>query len=215
MEIIQIAGFLGCGKTTLMLALSKTLSEDYGYRVALVVNELGSVPVDGKVLEESGMTLKEIGSGCICCEVAQTFANTVAILGMDFKPDVLLVEPTGVAIPRQVKLVAQMGGRNTPVEIGPAIVLFDSSRPEELMDEELMGLLVKTQLRDADVVAISKVDMVDRPRIEECKKMIIEEIPKLQKVAFIELSAVNGTGVNELVKYIASYETQKTVKHSF
>ena len=89
MEIIQIAGFLGCGKTTLMLRMARILSEDYGYRVALVVNELGSVPVDGKVLEESGMMLKAIGSGCICCEVAQTFANTVAILGMDFKPDVL------------------------------------------------------------------------------------------------------------------------------
>lgn len=70
---------------------------------------------------------------------------------MEFKPDLLLVEPTGVAIPRQVKLVAAMGGRDTPVEVGPAIVLFDSSRPDELMDDELMGILVKTQLRDADI----------------------------------------------------------------
>ncbi len=202
MEIIQIAGFLGCGKTTLMLKLSKTLSEDYGLRVALVVNELGTVPVDGKVLEKSGMKLKEIGSGCICCEVAQTFANTVALLGLEFKPDVLLVEPTGVAIPRQVKLVAQMGGRDTKVVIGPAIVLFDSSRPEELMDEELMGILVKSQLRDADIVVISKVDLVDRARIEECKQMITEAIPKLQKVPFIELSAINGTGVNEVIHAI-------------
>ena len=56
MEIIQIAGFLGCGKTTLLLKIAGILSEDYGYRVAIVVNELGSVPVDGKVVEESGMT---------------------------------------------------------------------------------------------------------------------------------------------------------------
>ncbi len=204
MEIIQIAGFLGCGKTTLMLRIARILSEDYGYRVALVVNELGSVPVDGKVLEESGLMLKEIGSGCICCEVAQTFANTVAMLALDFKPDVLLVEPTGVAIPRQVKLVAAMGGRNTHVEVGPAIVLFDSSRPDELMDDELMGLLVKAQLRDADIVVISKVDMVDRARIEECKQMIIEAIPKLRKAQFIEVSAIEGTGVNGVIDAVGT-----------
>ncbi len=204
MEIIQIAGFLGCGKTTLMLRMARILSEDYGYRVALVVNELGSVPVDGKVLEESGLMLKEIGSGCICCEVAQTFANTVAMLALDFKPDVLLVEPTGVAIPKQVKLVAAMGGRNTHVEVGPAIVLFDSSRPDELMDDELMGLLVKAQLRDADIVVISKVDMVDRARIEECKQMIIEAIPKLRKAQFIEVSAIEGTGVNGVIDAVGT-----------
>jgi len=204
MEIIQIAGFLGCGKTTLMLKIARILSEDYGQRVALVVNEIGSIPVDGKVMEESGMKVKELGGGCICCEIAQSFANTVVILGLEFKPDLLLVEPTGVAIPRQVKLVAAMGGRDTQVEVGPAIVLFDSSRPDELMDDELMGILVKTQLRDADIVVISKVDMVDRSRIEECKELIVEAMPRTPW--FIEVSAINGTGVNEVVNAILKRE---------
>jgi G3E family GTPase len=204
MKIIQIAGFLGCGKTTLMLRIAGILSEDYGQRVALVVNEIGSIPVDGAVMEESGMKVKELGGGCICCEIAQSFANTVTILGLQFKPDLLLVEPTGVAIPRQVKLVSQMAGRDTQVEVGPAIVLFDSSRPDELMDDELMGILVKTQLRDADIAVISKVDMVDRSRIEECKELIVEAIPKTPR--FIEVSAINGTGVNEVVDAILERE---------
>ena len=204
MKIIQIAGFLGCGKTTLMLRVAGILSEDYRQRVALVVNEIGSIPVDGAVIEESGMKVKQLGGGCICCEIAQSFANTVTILGLEFKPDLLLVEPTGVAIPRQVKLVAKMGGRDTQVEVGPAIVLFDSSRPEELMDDELMGILVKSQLRDADIVVISKVDMVDRSRIEECKEMITEVIPKTPR--FIEVSAIDGTGVNEVVDAILERE---------
>ncbi len=53
MEIIQIAGFLGCGKTTLMLRIASILSEDYGQRVALVVNEIGSIPVDGKTWKKA------------------------------------------------------------------------------------------------------------------------------------------------------------------
>jgi len=203
MEIIQIAGFLGCGKTTLLLRIAGILSEDYGLRVALVVNEIGSIPVDGKVMEESGMKVKELGGGCICCEIAQSFANTVVILAREFQPDLVLVEPTGVAIPKQVKLVAAMGGRDTQVEVGPAIVLFDSSRPEELMDDELMGMLVKRQLKDADVVVISKVDMVDRSRIEECKQLVADVV---KNPRFIEVSAIKGTGVNELIDVILKRE---------
>jgi len=208
MEVIQIAGFLGCGKTTLMLKIAGILSEDYGQKVALVVNELGSIPVDGKVLEESGMKVKEISRGCICCQVALSFANTLAVLESEFKPDLVLVEPAGVAIPSQVKDVVRMFG-TSKVEPGPAMVLFDSSRPEELLDDDQMGVLVKIQLKGADAVIISKVDTVDRARIEECKEMIIKEIPELQKARFIEVSAKDGTGVNEVIDAILGRELSR------
>ncbi|MFZ0133596.1 MAG: GTP-binding protein, partial [Desulfobacterales bacterium] len=64
MKITQIAGFLGCGKTTLVLKLSRQLAGDNDRKVALVVNEIGEIPVDGKVIEESGMLVKDIGGGC-------------------------------------------------------------------------------------------------------------------------------------------------------
>ena len=205
MEVIQIAGFLGCGKTTLMLKIAGILSNDYGQKIALIVNELGSVPVDGKVLEESGMKVKEISRGCICCQVAQSFANTIAVLEAEFKPNLVLVEPTGVAIPSQVKDVVRMFG-TSKVEPGPAMVLFDSSRPEELLDDDRMGVLVKIQLKGADAVIISKVDMANRARIGECKEMIIKEIPELQKARFIEVSVKDGTGVNEVIDAILGME---------
>lgn len=201
MEIIQIAGFLGCGKTTLLLKIASILSEDYGQKVALVVNELGEVVVDGKILEQSGIKVKELSGGCICCQMASSFANTLSVLASEFKPDLVLVEPSGVAIPSQVKDVVKMFGTSN-VEAGPAMVLFDSSRSEELMDDERMGILVKIQLKGADVVIISKADMVDRAMIEEYKEAIIKEIPKLQKARFIEVSVVNGTGVNEVIDAI-------------
>jgi len=201
MDIIQIAGFLGCGKTTLLLKIASILTEDYGQKVAMVVNELGEVVVDGKILERSGIKVKELSGGCICCQIASSFAATLSVLALEFKPDLVLVEPTGVAIPSQVKEVVNMFG-TSKVEAGPAIVLFDSSRHEELMDDERMGVLVKIQLKGADVVVISKADMVDRARIEECKEAIIKEIPKLREVQFIEVSVVNGTGVNEVIDAI-------------
>ena len=73
MRIVQIAGFLGSGKTTLLLRdAPRVLPSERGLKVAMVVNEIGEIPVDGKVMEESGMKVKDIGGGCICCEVATT-----------------------------------------------------------------------------------------------------------------------------------------------
>ena len=132
----------------------------------MVVNEIGEIPVDGKVMEESGMKVKDIGGGCICCEVASTFAKSLGQLARDFDPDIVLVEPTGVAIPHQVKAAAAMGARSTTIDMGPVIVLFDATRPDELLDMELMGRLVTSQLVDADIVAVSKVDAVDEAHVE-------------------------------------------------
>lgn len=201
MRIIQIAGFLGSGKTTLLLRLSRALAEEKGYKVALVVNEIGEIPVDGKVMEESGMKVKDIGGGCICCEVAGTFAKTLTQLYRDFSPDVVLVEPTGVALPRQVKLAAAMGSRGAPIEIGPVVVLFDATRPDELLDMELMGRLVTSQLADADIVAVSKVDAVDTAALKTAMAAAKEVIPGAE---FIPVSSVTGEGFDVLVERLSA-----------
>jgi G3E family GTPase len=201
MKIVQIAGFLGSGKTTLLLKLTRVLSEEKGQKVALVVNEIGEIPVDGKVMEESGMKVKDIGGGCICCEVASTFAKTLGQLARDFAPDIVVVEPTGVAIPRQVKAAAAMGSRSTAIDIGPVIVLFDSTRPDELLDMELMGRLVTAQLQDADIVAVSKVDAVTPDEAQRAMDAARTVIPEAQ---FMQVSAVSGAGLPELVDIIVA-----------
>lgn len=203
MEITQIAGFLGCGKTTLLLILSRALADNGQRKVALVVNEIGEIPVDGKVIEESGMQVKDIGGGCICCEVASTFAKTIYRLYKDFKPDHVLVEPTGVAVPHQVKLAARMGGRDAKISIGPAIVLFDATRPAELLDMDMLGQLVTTQVKDADIIAISKVDAVDDAAIKESAEKVGELNPGAE---IIHLSSFTGIGVDNLIERILAWK---------
>ncbi|MDJ0913830.1 MAG: GTP-binding protein [Desulfobacterales bacterium] len=203
MKITQIAGFLGCGKTTLLLKLSKQLADDGERKVALVVNEIGEIPVDGKVMEESGMQVKDIGGGCICCEVASTFAKTIYRLYKDFKPDHVLVEPTGVAVPHQVKLAARMGGRDAKISIGPAIVLFDATRPAELLDMDMLGQLVTTQIKDADVIAISKVDAVDDTAVSESAEKVRDYNAKAN---IFNLSSFTGIGLDQLADTILAWE---------
>ena len=203
MKITQIAGFLGCGKTTLLLKLSRKIAGDGQRKIALVVNEIGEIPVDGKIMEESGMQVKDIGGGCICCEVAATFAKTIYRLYKDFKPDHVLVEPTGVAVPHQVKLAARMGGRDAKISIGPAIVLFDATRPAELLDMDMLGQLVTTQIKDADVIAISKVDAVDDAAVSESAQRVREYNTKAD---ICNLSSFSGAGLDQLADIILSWE---------
>jgi len=203
MKITQIAGFLGCGKTTLLLKLSQVLRGDNERKIALVVNEIGEIPVDGKIMEESGMQVKDIGGGCICCEVASSFAKTLTQLYKAFKPDHVLVEPTGVAVPHQVKLAASMGGRDAKISMGPAIVLFDATRPAELLDMDMLGTLVTTQVKDADIIAISKVDAVDDSAVSDSAKRIREYNSKAD---IINLSSFKDLGIDELAQRIIDWQ---------
>ncbi len=203
MKITQVAGFLGCGKTTLMLKLSQSLAEEGNRKVALVVNEIGEIPVDGKVIQGTGMQVKDIGGGCICCEVAATFAKTIYKLYKDFGPDHVLVEPTGVAIPHQVKLAAKMSGRDAKISLGPAIVLFDATRPAELLDMEMLGRLVTTQLKDADIIAISKVDAVTETDVADSFKRVRDYNGKAE---IFSLSSFLDLGIHELVDRIIGWK---------
>lgn len=199
MKITQIAGFLGCGKTTLLLKLPKLLAGEGETKVALVVNEIGEIPVDGRIMEDSGMRVKDIGGGCICCEVASTFAKTIYRLYKDFRPGHVLVEPTGVAVPHQVKQAAIMSARDAKIDLGPAIVLFDATRPAELLDMDMLGQLVTTQVKDADIIAISKVDAVENGAVEDAKA----RVRVINNTATIVcLSSFTGVGVAELAELI-------------
>ena len=199
MKITQIAGFLGCGKTTLVLKLSKKLARDGAQKIALVVNEIGDIPVDGKIIEESGMRMKDIGGGCICCETGPYFAKTLVTMYREFGPDHVLVEPTGVAVPHQVKQAANMAGRDAKLSMGPVIVLFDATRPAELLDMDMLGRLVVAQVKDADYILISKIDLVDAAGIAEATQNV-----KVfnEQAEILNLSSFTGEGVDRLVEII-------------
>lgn len=202
MKITQIAGFLGCGKTTLVLKLSRKLARDGAQKIALVVNEIGEIPVDGKIIEESGMRVKDIGGGCICCETGPYFAKTLVTMYREFDPDHVLVEPTGVAVPHQVKQAANMAGRDAKLSMGPVIVLFDATRPAELLDMDMLGRLVVAQVKDADYIAISKIDLVDAAGIAEAS----QHVKAFNEQAEIfNLSSFTGEGVERLAEIIEKW----------
>src|SRR5215471_7525880 len=102
MKIVLIAGYLGSGKTTLIIALSKKLAGE-GSKVAILVNDVGVVPVDGAVMQEYGLTVKDIGGGCICCQVVGSLMKTIETLATGVRPDIVIIEPTGIAVPDSIR----------------------------------------------------------------------------------------------------------------
>ena len=169
MKLVQIAGYLGSGKTTLILALSKNLAEE-GIKVAILVNDVGEVPVDGKVMEEYGLAVKDIGGGCICCQVAGNMRKTLGLLAKNYEPDVTIIEPTGVAVPSAIKEAVGLEASKTKITFGPIIVLFDTTRAEKFLNYDTLKRLVSTQLRDADIIALNKVDAASKEKIKDSKE---------------------------------------------
>ena len=112
------------------------------------------------------------------------------------------MEPTGVAIPHQVKSAAKMGMRDAKVSVGVAIVLFDATRPAELLDMDMLGRLVVNQVQDADVLAISKIDEVD----EATRKEVAERVREFNDHAdILYLSSFTGEGVDRLKEIILTW----------
>ncbi len=194
MKVVQIAGYLGSGKTTLIIAVGRILSAE-GVRVAILVNEIGEIPVDGKVIQDYGLQVKDIGGGCICCQVLGNLNRTLKLLSEGPNPDIVIIEPTGMAVPNSIMETVKL----LKYDAGPTIVLFDTTRSEKLLSYATLKRLVCTQLKDADIIALSKVDKVPAEIIEGVQNAVSTIKPAAE---IIRLSAHRGEGVSRIVKAI-------------
>lgn len=198
MRLVQVAGWLGSGKTTLIIALSKRLSRK-GVKVAVLVNEIGAIPVDGKVIEDYGLTVKDIGGGCICCQMAGSIMKTLRILEEGPNPDIVILEPTGIAVPHAVKETVISASQSREITLGPTIVLFDTTRAAKLLGYETLQRVVSTQLKDADIIALSKCDAITEEALANAGESVRAINPSAQ---IIRLSVTNGQGMVELAQAV-------------
>ncbi len=206
MKLVQIAGYLGSGKTTLIIALSKGLTQG-GDKVAILVNDVGEISVDGKVMQEYGLTVKDIGGGCICCQVAGSLLKTLEMLAHSaVPPDLIMVEPTGMAVPNSIKeTVLTLSAKKMTLDIGPTVVLFDTTRAEKLLTYDTLKRLLAIQLKDADIIALSKVDRVS----QEDNARSVEAVRNINpKAEIITLSIRTGEGLTRLIDAVRVSKVQ-------
>ncbi|MEM3437781.1 MAG: GTP-binding protein [Nitrososphaerales archaeon] len=156
-RVAQIAGFLGSGKTTTLIRLGKELSKNYSKKVGIIVNEVGEVCIDGSFIRDFGFEVKEIVQGCICCSLKGDLQSTLKILYENYEPDIILIEPTGIAFPSKIKEIIN-GLTDIPLEQTPVIALVDSERFRKMF-KEMEHFLIK-QIKEADVIAINKIQQI-------------------------------------------------------
>ncbi|MBE5739843.1 MAG: cobalamin biosynthesis protein CobW, partial [Clostridiales bacterium] len=93
-KIDIFSGFLGAGKTTL---IKKLIQEAYaGEKVVLIENEFGEIGIDGGFLQEAGINITEMNSGCICCSLVGDFSKALKQVSAQYQPDRIIIEPSGV-----------------------------------------------------------------------------------------------------------------------
>lgn len=190
---------MGSGKTTFLIELVKILV-DRGHRIAIIVNDVGEINVDVRIVEMYGLKAKEISGGCICCQIAGNFANTIAILQKTFGPDIIVVEPSGVAIPWGLKRAAEYSEEEMEGETivhAPVVTLVDSLRIDELMNA--VRRLVETQIREADVIFINKVDSASKEKVD-LSVQFAKSINPRAEIMFG--SGKNNQGVKEVADLI-------------
>jgi len=194
MILYQLAGFLGSGKTTLMIRLGNELAQR-GRRVAIIVNEIGEVGIDGDLVSSFGLESIELTEGCICCSLSGSLQSTLKTLADGYKPEYVLLEPTGLALPSRVDKIVRTS--LVPVERSVTIALVDAYRVERLIDQS--GHFFKRQLDGASVVALNKIDLIARNQLDGIVEMIRELNPDIE---IVPISARTGEGVRALLERV-------------
>jgi G3E family GTPase len=152
-KLLVVAGFLGSGKTTVLLDLAQRLTDD-GFSLAIVENEIGEIGVDGEVVRRHGLPVRELFGGCICCTLQVGLVETLRAVEAEFAPDYAVVEPTGLAAPGDV--VATVRELMPALERITTLTLVDAERWEMLW--EVVEPLVSAQIEAADIVVVNKAD---------------------------------------------------------
>lgn len=175
MQVIVVGGFLGSGKTTTIINMGKYLAER-GRKVAIIVNEIGEIGIDGDVIKRFGFDTKEITSGCICCSLKVGLRTTVTLLAKEYKPDILMIEPTGIAFPHVIKDEIELMNLGDKVNIAPLVTLIDGSRFKHLMKE--VKDFAMRQIIDAEILGINKVDLIEPIRLPILEESVHQLNPK-------------------------------------
>lgn len=229
MRVIVIGGFLGSGKTSTVIRLGKEFSQQ-GKKVAVIVNEIGEIGIDGDVISKYGLDTNELTSGCICCSLKVNMKTTITLLMQDYIPDILLIEPTGIAFPQIIKHEIELMDLKSTI-VAPLVTLIDGSRFKQIMKEAKHFSM--RQIIDAEILGINKVDLMELRQIPIVEASVQQLNPKAKIIRlstklydehwdyFIKLileddyiQKTEGSECNEQDEYVDSIESSGIISYA-
>ena len=209
---IMIGGFLGAGKTTTVGRLAKHLT-DKGLKVGLITNDQAGGLVDTKLLRGQGYATEEIAGGCFCCRF-NTLVDAASKLANDAKPDVFIAEPVGSCTDLVATVtypLRRMYG--DAFTVAPLSVLVDPIRARRVFGLDAGGTfstkvayIFKKQLEEADIIVISKSDLISDTEREELRSVLAKEFPLAN---IVTASPRQETGLDELFASLMTDEQSR------
>ena len=196
LDIIVVGGFLGSGKTTAVIQIGKYFASQEK-RVGIIVNEIGEVGIDGDFISQYGLETKEITSGCICCSMKVSLRATMAMLIQGMNPDVLIIESTGLAYPGVIRDEIMLMNLPAEFEMSPLLTLFDGSRFKQILKE--IRKFAANQLAEAEVIAISKSDLIDATLLPIIKEAVHQINPKAE---IVTLSSKDADSIDQMIRIL-------------
>ena len=170
-KIDIISGFLGAGKTTFIKKLLKEAISDE--QVVLIENEFGEIGIDGGFLKDSGIEIREMNSGCICCSLVGDFGASLAEVLTQYKPDRIIIEPSGVGKLSDVMKAVIGVSADMDVELSSAVTIVDAAKCKMYMKN--FGEFFNNQIENAGTIVLSRTDITDHSKIQKDVELIREK----------------------------------------
>ena len=161
------SGFLGTGKTTL---IKKMIAESYkGQKLVLIENEFGDIGIDGGFLQEAGINITEMNSGCICCSLVGDFGKALTQVLAEYGPDRIIIEPSGVGkLSDVIGAVEKVTGED--VSLGYTVAVVDAGKVKVYMKN--FGEFYNNQIETASTIMLSRTDSVPQQKLDNAVALI-------------------------------------------
>jgi G3E family GTPase len=186
MKVCIVGGFLGSGKTTLLMKMAKHVKGN----AVLIINEMGEIGVDGATVRNEGYNAVELFDGCICCTLVGTLQNTLIQIKKDFDPELIIIEPTGLALPHKIKEMVKVSMIEPEVTL--IVGICDAFRFRALVQKKEDFL--RMQLSRSDLFLLNKIDKADDVSIKAASAWL-ESLNPGTKI--IPISGLTGEGLEE------------------
>ena len=163
------SGFLGAGKTTL---IKKMIAEGYqGQKLVVIENEFGEIGIDGGFLQDAGIHITEMNSGCICCSLVGDFGKALEKVIHEYHPDRILIEPSGVGkLSDVIAAVGKVTGGE--VSLGYTVAVADASKVKVYMKN--FGEFYNNQIETASTIVLSRTESISQEKLDHAVSLIRE-----------------------------------------
>ena len=200
-KIDIISGFLGAGKTTL---IKKLIGEAFqGEQLVLIENEFGEIGIDGGFLKEAGVNITEMNSGCICCSLVGDFGEALQKVVNEYKPDRVIIEPSGVGKLSDVIKAIQKAGENVDIALNSATTVVDVTKAKMYIKN--FGEFFLNQIEACGTVVLSRTQNVDEAKLLTAVNMIKEHNGEA-RIITTPWDDITGTIILDAMEHSSSIE---------